>query len=191
MTASTQRTIPELRQAEDDARAKLISFQPAVVQAFADHLPGRVESFARKMALAQPDAALALGPEGTQKLRAELRSIADEILQDIRRAGESDEWIGTTTHVDVSNFHATLHAAINKHLDKIPQAIEANGLNPALQSALAGVKPLVISDLLFAYDTGFREAFSAAASELGKIRRDTEAAIAEAKRAAVVDLWSQ
>lgn len=205
MSELTKTKLADAQRAVLDARFRALGYKQKLVTTVSGRIPERLDQYARKVALAQPDNALAMGAQRLQTLRTALRVIADDIVAELSKAAASDEWLDGAPYAtfDDNKIYLALYSVVDPFLQKITQTIEDHGLyspappRPTTQPAnrderkreFADVKPVNGGDLIVKFEGQLLHSLSEALHALGKAKRAVQTAEQEHKQAEVSELW--
>lgn len=205
MSELTKKNLDDSRRAVLDARYKVLNYKQKLVTMVSERVPQRLDQYARNVALAQPDVVLAMGANRVQALRSDLAAIADDLVAELGKAAQSDEWLDGTAYAtyDDNKIYLALYSIVDPFLEKITKTIEDHGLysaapqragmqpanNDERKKEFGDVKAINGGDLITKFEGPFFNTLSEALHALGNAKLAVKTAEKEHKRAEVSELW--
>ncbi|WP_144763988.1 hypothetical protein [Curtobacterium sp. 9128] len=129
MSEETRQAVDAAQREYDEADQAERSVGRALIDAVAEALPARVEALARKAVDKNPDQVRKLGSEGMQKLRASLRSAAEEV------AGQMRDQSGTPWRGSYAQSFGTSNYAVTSALEGLFGYPEKSKLQAPMRDA--------------------------------------------------------
>lgn len=186
-----------LRRAEEEltsARHHARTIELQLLHAIAAELPARAEELARKTAHSQPEVTKSLGRDGVGKLRADLRSKADELADAVREGVDAIKWPQRESNYSPVKAREVQTAIFTflygSRVDSMATIFKRVGFSVQDDNAQRS-QGLVLPQWLFSEDDleGQFEAVAQALSAVADARAATARAKAADDKDAVDELW--
>jgi hypothetical protein len=114
--------------AEAEQRAVVDDLKQECVESVARGLPDRLDTYAKRIAHQQPDAAKALGRDGVSALRNELAEAADQLATELRSAVDEIPWPSSAGARRSQDVHSALFKFLyGSHVNRVTAIFKAHG----------------------------------------------------------------